>query len=136
MPVEVWTARISTRDPEVLNITRKSGDPIFAPSWPLLRSMLNVRAESRVPTEPEWKIYAKTYLSEMQASHRDHPKAWEALLARQRVVLSCYCVDPQRCHRRLLGLILERLGGVYKGELPDPDAAQRDLFKLAMELDD
>jgi len=136
MPVEVWTARISTRDLDAFNVTRKSGESVFAPSWPLLRSVLDIRAEGRVPTEPEWKTYAKAYLSEMQVSHREHPRAWEALLVRQRVVLSCYCSDPQRCHRRLLGLILERLGGVYKGELPDPDAAQRDLFKLAMELDD
>lgn len=35
-----------------------------------------------------------------------------------------------------MGLILEHLGATLKGELPDPNEAQRDLFKLAMSLDD
>lgn len=136
MPVEVWTARISTKDPDAFNVTRKSGEPTFAPSWSLLRSVLDIRAQGLTQTETEWKAYVKSYATEMQASHRTSRPAWEALLARQRVVLTCYCSDPQRCHRRLLGLILERLGATFKGELPDPDEAQRELFRLAMSLDD
>lgn len=140
MPVEVWTARISTRDPDAFNVTRKSGDPVFAPSWALLRTALDIRKSGRVQSEEDWKNYARSYLSEMTASHgRDRP-IWDALLRRSRVVLTCYCTNPERCHRKLLGLVLERLGASYKGELAPPkptppeDQGQRDIFKLAMAL--
>lgn len=132
--VEVWTARISTRDPDAFNVTRKSGDPIFAPSWPLLRSALDIRKAGREQTQEEWRAYAQRYAVEMQASRVAHRAAWGALLARQRVVLTCYCTNPLRCHRRVLGLLLGHLGADFRGELPAPDAVERELFQLAMEM--
>jgi hypothetical protein len=116
---EVWTARISTRDPDAFNVTRKSGDPYFAPSWPLFLAMRAIRKTGREPTYDEWRIYAKTYLKEMQLSYERFPAPWEALRARQRVVLTCYCVNLERCHRKLLARILERLGASYMGEIPE-----------------
>lgn len=116
--VEVWTARISTRDPDALNVTRKSGESIFAPSWKILKRMLRIRKEHhRQPTPEEWRAYAKDYLAEMARSYNANRDAWDALLARPRVVLSCYCVDPNRCHRRILAKILAQLGAVDRGEL-------------------
>jgi hypothetical protein len=132
----VWTARISTRDPDAFNITRKSGNPIFAPSWALVRSALDIR-QRRPQTVDEWRNYASEYLAEMRWSHVVHRGAWDALLARPRVVVTCFCVDPMRCHRRLLGLVLGRLGADLRGELAAPEREQpddRELFQLAMEL--
>lgn len=139
---EVWTARISTKDPDAFNVTRKSGDPIFAPSWALLRTALDIRRSGREQSEEEWKSYARTYLSEMQRSYATNRPAWGALLGRPRAVLTCYCTNPERCHRKLLGLVLARLGALYKGELPLPqpappkDQGERALVKLVMDLED
>jgi hypothetical protein len=118
MTLEVWTSRISTKDPDALNITRKSGDPTFSPSWKLLRTMLDIRKDGTELSDDEWKeVYAKPYLKEMAASKRLNPEAWRALLGRRRVVLTCYCVKASRCHRTLLGRILGVLGADFKGEL-------------------
>lgn len=117
MPLDVWTARISTRDPDAFNITRKSGHAEFAPSWTLLNTILHIRQEKREPTGAEWKGYAAEYLKEMARSYHRNRPAWTALLARERVVLTCYCVHKHHCHRRVLARILASLGAVDKGEL-------------------
>jgi uncharacterized protein YeaO (DUF488 family) len=116
--LEVWTARISTRDPDVFDVTRKSGHAEFAPSWTILGAILEIRKQKREPTLAEWRDYAGRYLQEMSRSRRLYRPAWDALLARQRVVLTCYCVHSRHCHRRVLARILESLGAVDRGELP------------------
>lgn len=134
---EVWTARISTRDPDAVNITRKSGDPTFAPSWPLFLAMTAIRKEGRDPTENEWRFYAKTYITEMTRSYERSPALWEELRARKRVVLVCYCTNPERCHRKLMARILEKLGATYLGELPEakPDDANELFWSQSLEED-
>lgn len=114
---EVWTARISTRDKDAFNITRKSGAREFAPSWSLLQRMLEIRKSGRVATEEEWRWYMAEYLKEMSRSHQRHRDVWDALLARDRIVLVCYCTDPERCHRKVLARILGSLGANNHGEL-------------------
>ncbi len=109
---------------------------MFAPSWPLLRTALDIRQSGREATEGEWRSYAASYLREMAASYRANRSCWDALLARPRVVLTCYCTKAERCHRRVLALVLERLGACYLGELPSDGEIQRTLFDMAMALDD
>lgn len=113
----VYTARISSPDPDCFDITRKSGTSEFAPSWALLGPELERRREGVEQTEEGWKLYAKRYLEEMTTSYRNHRPAWDAMLARKRVVLTCYCTDSARCHRRILAAILARLGATDRGEL-------------------
>lgn len=132
---EVWTARVSTTDPDAYDITIKSGDRVFAPSWAIFKPMLDIRRAGRKATDDEWRSYARSYLLEMRTSRRRHPEPWKALLARPRVVLTCYCTEPERCHRTLLGRFLEKLGATFCGELTIIDPGQRELFELAQELD-
>lgn len=141
----VYTARISTRDPDRFDITRKSGGAAgtpFAPSWNILRPALDARQEARRRREiadawppvagsgarlvrlkaddierRAWSAYVPAFEQEMRESYRRHPEAWRALLARVRVVLVCYCTDPERCHRTLLAGILGKLGADVRGEL-------------------
>lgn len=143
VPLMVYAARLGTRDPHALNITRKSakGDGLaFAPSWRILRVALDARAVHDMaarnlvgidtPTaaamrEAEaarwaeaWATYSEAYVEEMRQSYRENRGAWERLLARERVVCVCFCVSPTECHRHLLGAtILPRLGAVWRGEL-------------------
>lgn len=117
----VHTARISSGDPDRLDVTRKSGSELgktFAPSWALLRPFLTRRAEGLL-TPGDWLDYVARYTDEMRTSFRRHAEAWESLLARERVVLVCFCVDPLQCHRTVLGRdILPKLGAAFAGELP------------------
>jgi hypothetical protein len=141
--LHVYTARVGSRDPDALDITRKGasaarrsgqhfdGEP-FAPSWAILRPALAARREGDdmrraldVTGETfierrAWERYVPAFVEEMRASYRAHRPAWAALLARERVVLCCYCADPQHCHRRILaGEILPKLGAVDGGEIPE-----------------
>ena len=117
----VHTARISSSDPDRLDVTRKSGSELgktFAPSWALLRPFLTRRAEGLL-TPGDWEDYVVRYTDEMRASYRQHGAAWASLLGRERVVLVCFCVDPLQCHRTVLGRdILPKLGAAFAGELP------------------
>jgi hypothetical protein len=89
-----------------------------------------------------WAEYVPAYLAEMRVSYgvpqsawgtlerlafdrgvKARRDAWDALLARQRVVLKCFCsLDPlpreQRCHRVILrSIILPKLGAKDMGEI-------------------
>ena len=148
MSLAVFTARVSSRDTDRFDVTRKSGGPQgepFAPSWAILRPALDARKEAeRMHTmviraaekatggkldrqskedglamlvAPLWAAYVPAYRLEMLASYRAHRAAWEALLARPRVVLCCYCGSSTWCHRRLLAGYLAKLGATDGGEL-------------------
>lgn len=118
MRAEVWTARVSSRDPDRFDITRGSGgaqgDP-FAPSWAILRPAKRMLAED---TAAGWAWYEPRYMAEMRTSYATNPADWATLLRRSRVVLVCYCTDSARCHRTLLAGILGKLGADVRGEVP------------------
>lgn len=128
MTLQVYAARISSRDPDRLDITRKSGGATgtpFAPSWPILRPALDAMRIASQMDGPAgeaheaqaWARYVPAYTAEMRVSYRAHRPTWNALLARPRVVLVCYCTRPERCHRTVLGRdILPRLGAEWCGE--------------------
>jgi hypothetical protein len=99
--VIIHTARISNPDPDPdrLDVTRK-GDSVFSPSWPLLMA-----AKRGQITFAE---YSECYTAEMRVSFVRHRAAWDEVLARERVVLCCYCQDPALCHRSLLAQLLAK----------------------------
>ena len=140
-PLAVYTARIGTRDPDRFDVTRRSAGPEglpFAPSWDILRPALDARRQAEqlragghlagadAVEAAAWATYEPLYREEMRASYRKVRPAWDALLARRRAVLCCYCVDPAHCHRRLLAAILVTLGAEDRGEV---GASQMGLFQ-------
>lgn len=108
MSVRVYTARVTYRGPDRLDITRKSGDPTFAPSWAILRPMLKLRSAGEHLAA--WPQYVLDYTAEMRLSYRSQRTAWDALLSRSEITLCCYCVDAQHCHRTVLAGILGKAG--------------------------
>lgn len=111
----IYTAFASYRGPDKFDISRKSGDAVFAPSWKLLTPFLDLRKGAGL-TDPAWEKYAADYTDEMRTSFMKHRKEWKALLARQSVTLTCYCKLPAQCHRTVLGGILAKLGADFRGE--------------------
>lgn len=146
--LRVFTSRIWLRDPDCFDITRGNGGPAaepFAPSKAILMPALAARmratellgrgeeAEASGVIGHAWAKYAPAYRAEMRRSYREHRAAWDALLARERVVLTCYCaLDPRlspvdqlargQCHRVLLAGYLAACGAVYCGEIALPRA--------------
>ena len=138
MTLHVRTARIGAKGlTDALDITRKSatGDGLaFAPSgallWPTVAEMkradelrlkaetLAVQHEGTVALARCWWGYVASYAAEMKANRQRDPEPWGRLLSRESVTLLCYCTDPNRCHRTLLGaMLLPRMGAVYEGEV-------------------
>jgi hypothetical protein len=116
----------------MLDISRKGGDPFgihFAPSWFILRPMLEMRKKFGRVTEQAWNFYKLDYYTEMYVSLCAWPSAWQTLLQRDLVTLCCYCSDATHCHRLLLVDFLRELGPVeYLGERTKPVDAQLNLL--------
>lgn len=131
MTLQVFTARIGYRDPDVLDVTRKSGSALgrsFAPSWEILTPALAGLRRGGHHADDAWEAYVPAFVAEMEASQRTAPLAWRGLLAAPRCVLVCYCANHTRCHRTLLARdVLPKLGAVYGGEITS-STAQRGLF--------
>lgn len=137
MTLHVRTARLgSYQGPDAFDITRKSGKGdglLFAPSWailnPTLKAVRDGQELTKLAMDPHndlwgrwlqsqaWGRYWAAYWREMRASRRAHRAAWDRLLARESVTLLCYCTEPSKCHRMILGAaILPGLGAVFEGE--------------------
>lgn len=119
-PLIVLTSRIGCPDEDALDVTRKSGDAglAFAPSWDILRPQIALR-HAGLETPEQWERYKALYTAEMRVSYARSRPAWDALLARRRAVLCCYCnlaSHPGMCHRLLLAQMLVKCGAVYLGE--------------------
>jgi len=139
----VFTSRVSYPGADGLNVTRKSGTTLgkaFAPSWSILipakaalteAKLLASRGltlESQQKADRAWETYTHEYTHEMRESYRAGRRRtgsetlppigpWLEVLSMSRVVLMCYCTDPNRCHRIILASILVKCGATYLGEV-------------------
>ncbi len=119
MTLLVHTSRVTYAGPDRLDVTRKSGDPTFAPSWAILRPMLALRrAEGAMSVAYAWPRYVRDYTAEMRTSYRLNRAVWDVLLARESATLLCYCTDAAHCHRTVLAGILGKMGATVRGERP------------------
>jgi len=111
MTTDIYTAKIGIHDPDELNVTRQSGNTVFAPSWEMVNAYKRGEISQNTYTEKYWVLMVESMI--------EHPKEWNALAERNRIVLTCYCRSGTFCHRVLLAQLLEEVRqiGVYKGEL-------------------
>jgi hypothetical protein len=116
MALIVYTAQLRRswqEDPDALDVTIKSSrglGAVFAPdNWEMVMGV----KQGAVPSG----VYRDWYLGMLRRSYRQERAQWEALLARQRAVLLCYCPPGQFCHRQILADVLTKLGADYRGEI-------------------
>jgi len=107
--MDVRTSTIQYKGPDRLDITVKSGDRAFAPTWDMV--MGHKRGEISDAQ------YTAMYLSMMRRSYHDNKVSWQELVARDSVTLVCFCRPGAFCHRVLLAEILVKLGATYIGEV-------------------
>jgi uncharacterized protein YeaO (DUF488 family) len=80
--------------------------PELAPSTELFSWAL-----SEPWTDARWRRYSRRYLKEMREPAARHLIALLAALSRNaNLSVGCYCADPRRCHRSLLGSLLADAG--------------------------
>ncbi|HEY8531125.1 MAG TPA: hypothetical protein VIL08_02645 [Limnochorda sp.] len=118
--VKVYTGSLRLlrlrQDPDLLDVTIKTGRRTFAPSWEI------VMGHKRGVVSDE--AYIRRYLAMLRESYRRNRSEWEELLGRERVVLACYCVPGARfCHRYILAEVLERLGAEMGQEIVAREAS-------------
>jgi len=114
--LKIYTIQVSvarslklTKDPRYLDITVKSGDKAFAPTW----KMVMGTREGRISQEE----YTRQYYDLMRQSYRQNKGRWDEILAADEVILACYCRADSFCHRYLLKDMLVKLGAVYVREI-------------------
>ena len=80
--------------PDALDITVKSGDPCFAPTW----SMVMGYKDGSL-TEAD---YTEAYTRLMRQSLKDNPDRWLQVAQSRTVTFLCYCKAGTFCHRYIL----------------------------------
>ena len=96
----------------LVDITVKSGNNIFAPSWEIVNNV-----KSGKITEQE---YTKAYQIMMRNSYLCNKPQWQhlsKLASEDNVIFLCYCPAGDFCHRLLLAEMFVKLGNLYGGEL-------------------
>lgn len=98
------------RGPSFFDITRGTGGTAgspFAPSDELLHEGRQRRSKEG-PEAFAW--YEPRFIEEMRRSWKLNRAAWDALLALNHVVIGCYCMVREECHRGILATLLVKAG--------------------------
>lgn len=97
-------------DPRTVDTTVKSGIRAFAPTWDMVRGYKDGSL-----TEER---YVAKYFALMRKSVKENRSAWDDILARDEVILACYCPPgAEFCHRYVLAEIFEMMGARMGVEL-------------------
>ena len=121
MELHLYTAQIGKyKGPDAYDVTVKSGDINFAPTWDIVQAWK--------AGEINWDTYTQRYRELMLNSYKRNQKAWSEILEKGVLTLLCYCRadDEKHCHRYLLADFLIKLGEkigvsvVNEGERPVP----------------
>lgn len=107
--LKIYTSQFRYNGKNRLDITIKTGNKVFAPTWDLVTNYKNGNI-----SEEE---YTKKYYQLMRKSYKENREVWEKLLTDKEVVLVCYCPENNFCHRYLLKDILVKCGAKYLGEI-------------------
>jgi uncharacterized protein YeaO (DUF488 family) len=96
--VKIYTSNIDYNGSDRLDITVKSGDLDFAPTWDMVMGHKNRKLSD--------EKYISMYTELMNISFEKHRKKWDWLLSQDRITLLCYCKKGKFCHRKVLAEIL------------------------------
>lgn len=103
MELHIYTAQIGKyKGPDAYDITVKSGDHTFAPTWEIVRAWKQGVID--------WDTYSEKYRQLMLESYKQKHKTWDEILRKGVLTLLCYCRAGENCHRYLLADFLIKLG--------------------------
>lgn len=82
------------------DITVKSGDKLFAPTWDILMEYKNGGSD---------ETYTSKFIPLMRESFKNNKQAWLSLCNMEEVCLACYCKAGAFCHRHIIVDMLEKV---------------------------
>lgn len=102
--MKLYTAQMSkgktipkTHDIPVLDVTVKSGDVTFAPTWDFL---MEYKKSAKTPADEEW--YKLRFREQMHRTFKADKARWLEVLSMESLCILCYCPADSFCHRHLL----------------------------------
>lgn len=77
----------------LLDVTVKSGDKTFAPTWDFLMEYKKDLNENR---------YIEKFIPLMRLSYKDNKQRWLEVCKMDQIAIACYCRSGKFCHRHIL----------------------------------
>jgi uncharacterized protein YeaO (DUF488 family) len=108
--VRLGTVRLLPRGVNKGDYARRNFFDVWLPEVAPTRELV-AYAQAKPWTDARWAVFAKKYLREMQRPEAQRVIALLAALGTQtNFSIGCYCENPWRCHRSLLGELLRERG--------------------------
>ncbi|HXD20884.1 MAG TPA: DUF488 family protein [Vicinamibacterales bacterium] len=108
--VRIGTVRLLPRGVKKEDYARRNFFDLWLPEVAPTRGLV-AYAQAKPWTDARWAAYRKKYLREMQRPEAQRVIALLAAFGRQaNFSIGCYCENPWRCHRSLLGELLRERG--------------------------
>ena len=108
--VRLGTVRLLPRGVTKEDYAKRNFFDLWLPEVTPTRELV-AYAQAKPWTDARWAAFAKKYLREMQRPEAQRVIALLAALGRQtNFSIGCYCENPWRCHRSLLGELLRERG--------------------------
>ena len=109
--VRLGTVRLLPRGVKKEEYAKRDFFDLWLPEVSPSRTLV-AYAQAKPWTDARWAIYARRYHAEMRRPEAQHLIAALAALSQQaNFSLCCYCENPFRCHRSLLGELVREAGG-------------------------
>lgn len=106
--VKIYTAQYKYNGIDRVDITVKTSDKVFAPTWNIV-----IGHKRGYISDEE---YFHEYRNLMLHSYKINKPKWEKLLLQNEITLVCFCESGKFCHRLILAEFLVKLGAEYIGE--------------------
>ena len=108
--VRVGTVRLLPRGVRKEDYATRDFFDVWLPEVSPSRELV-AYAQAEPWTDARWAAFAKRYLREMERPDAQHVIALLSVLGRRtNLSIGCYCENPYRCHRSLLGELLRERG--------------------------
>jgi len=109
--LRLGTVRILPRGVKKQDYARLNYFDVWLPELSPSRALVSY-AQAKPWTDARWAAFTRRYLNEMRRHEAQHFIAMLAALSKQaNFSVCCYCENPSRCHRSLLGELLRWQGG-------------------------
>ena len=109
--LRLGTVRLLPRGVRQQDYARRNMFDLWLPEVSPTRGLVSY-AQAKPWTDARWATYRRRYLAEMRRPEARRVIQLLAALSQQaNFSICCYCENPWRCHRSLLGELLKEEGG-------------------------